>query len=196
MAVNGVPHMRRRICPVWGAQYSRLITASLAATVVSGLAACSPAFNWRETPIASTGLVALFPCKPQTVFRSVDLGGQKVELHMASCDTDGVTVAIGHATVKDASALGAALQQWRDATLAGVRPSAPPQMTPFTLKQSLALPQALSVQATGSAPDGRSVHLQGAWFARGSEVFAAVMYANAALSAEVAEPFFSGLKFR
>lgn len=51
------------------------------------------------------------------------------------------------------------------------------------------------VKALGMTPGGRALVLQGAWFARDSEVFVALLYGEV-LSADVAETFFSGLKFR
>jgi hypothetical protein len=48
--------------------------------------------------------------------------------------------------------------------------------------------------ATGKRANGQAVSSQAAYFALGSQVFQAVMYADK-ISPDIAETFFSGLKF-
>ena len=158
------------------------------------LAACGPTFNWRETSITATSLVAMFPCKPKTAARVVALGGTDVELHMTGCDAAGVTVAVGHATISEPNLRGPVLAQWRAATLAGMHANTP-SISPLQLARANDLPQSVMVKALGMTPGGRALDLQGAWFARDNEVFVALLYGEV-LSADVAETFFSGLKFR
>ena len=77
--------------------------ASLAALITaSGLgAACSPVLDWREVRPASSDLTMLFPCRPGTEQRSVQLGAAKLPLRLIGCKVrppgkdgypDGVTV--------------------------------------------------------------------------------------------------------
>lgn len=161
---------------------------------VALLAACGPALNWRETNITATSLSALFPCKPHTASRTVTLGGKEVQLHMTACDTAGATFALGHATVSDLQMVSPVLAQWRQATLAGMR-AMDSTASEWSLKRPVTMPQPVMVTARGAKPDGSTLALQGAWFAQGTEVFAALVYADL-LSADATEPFFSGLKFR
>ena len=42
-----------------------------AVAVTAALLACSPTFNWREVRLESTGLKAMFPCKPDHATRNV-----------------------------------------------------------------------------------------------------------------------------
>ena len=170
---------------------------SIIATVVLTLlaaGACSPQMNWRQTDIAPSTLQALFPCKPERASRTLDLGGQRVELTMSSCTTAGVTVGIGLAPLPNPSAPGLVLAQWRLATLATLRAGEVSQ-SGFGLEKSLALPDAVRLSARGSGPDGKPLQLQAAWFVRGSDAFVALMY-GPTLRAEDAEMFFSGLRFR
>jgi len=169
-----------------------LTAAALLAAIVS--ASCAPAFNWREAPIAGTSLAALFPCKPEVASRTVNMGGLDVQLHMYHCETDGVTTAVGHAAVPAPARVGPVLDQWRIATLAGLRPTRSSQ-TVWTMERATALPQAQSVDAAGTDAKGAPLVLKGAWFARDGEVFAALLY-GPAVSPEVAEAFFAGLRFR
>ena len=68
------------------------------------------------------------------------------------------------------------------------------QQTPFLPPGALALPQSVQVVASGQRADGSAVESHAAYFARGSRVFQAVIYADR-LSPEAAETFFSGLRF-
>ena len=47
----------------------------------------------------------------------------------------------------------------------------------------------------GDKPSGGELALQGAWFTRDKEVFGALLYGDL-LSPDLADTFFSGLKFR
>lgn len=172
----------------------RFAIATIALLAGLTLQGCGPTFNWRETPIAATSLTALFPCKPLKASRKLVLGGKEVEMQMTGCDTGGVTLAVGHATITDPTMVGAAMDQWREAALAGIRASTS-SVSALRLEQALEIPQSVRVQAVGARSDGRALSLQAAWFARGTEVFGALVYGDT-LAPEVVDTFFSGLKFR
>lgn len=167
--------------------------AALLLISAAALPACSPALNWREIRVEPTPLKAMLPCKPDKGMRQVPLAGRQVELHALGCDAKGATFAILHAEIGDASRLGESLAQWKAASLLNLR-SESAQERPFLPPGSLGLPQSLRVSAQGRRPDGSQVHSQAAYFARGSQVFQAVIYSGE-LSAEVADAFFSGLTF-
>lgn len=148
------------------------------------LNACSPRLNWRETRIADADLTAMMPCKPAHHQRSVPLAGLTVTMQMTACDADGATFAIAHASIPDASAAPEVLAQWRKITLAN--------MGAGMAKES---PPGARVTAQGKRGDGSPVMLQGTWFAQGSYVFHAAVYAPA-ITPEMSETFFSGLTFQ
>jgi len=160
-----------------------------------GLASgCAPTFNWRETAIGDTRMLAMFPCKPENRQRQVTLAGQRVELSMRSCDTGGVTLAIGHARLAEPSQTTQALAQWRDVTLAGMRAD-PASVSTSAPNRLQPMPQRVAARAGGLSPGGDPLILQGLWFAQDSDVFMALLYARTA-RADVAESFFSGLRFQ
>ncbi|NPC59250.1 hypothetical protein [Caenimonas soli] len=167
-----------------------------AAVLITGwtLAACSPTFNWREVRAEPTALKAMLPCKPDKGARSVPMAGREVSLQVIGCDTGGATFAVMFADLGDASRLGEVLAQWKAASLSNMRGTSALE-TPFRPPGALALPQSLQVVASGQRPDGTQVQSQAAYFAQGSHVFQAVIYTGQ-LKPEVAEPFFSGLKFQ
>jgi hypothetical protein len=174
------------------------------ALVTLGLVACSPAYNWRETPMDGTELVAMLPCKPDKGSRKVPLGGREVEMFMTGCDAEGTTFAIARVNLKDPAEVPAMLAQWRAATLANMGAS-PVTEAPLATAASAHLPPLTLVSALGKRQDGSPVTLQGVWFARGTQVIHAAIYASATKATkasetklkhqDASEPFFSGLKF-
>jgi hypothetical protein len=168
---------------------------SLAAMAVlaAGMAAgCSPALNWREVRVEPTRLTALLPCKPDKASREVPMAGRKVELTALSCEAGGATFAVLYADIGEPARLGEVLAQWQAATLSNMRGAAA-QEAAFRPPGALALPQSLQVVASGQRPNGSEVESHAAYFAQGSHVFQAVIYADR-LKPEQAETFLSGLK--
>lgn len=82
---------------------------------VASLSACSPSLNWREVrPPEAQGLELMFPCRPETQTRQVQLPGLKgdpVRLHMLTCEANGNTWALSYF---DAGTP----ERWRDALAA------------------------------------------------------------------------------
>jgi hypothetical protein len=156
--------------------------------------ACSPTLNWRVLRVESTPLIAMMPCKPETATREVPMAGRKVSLTALSCEAGGATFAVLFANIGDAARLGEVLAQWNTATLVNLR-AAGARETPFRPAGALALPQSLQVVAAGQRPDGSKVESHAAYFAQGSHVYQAVIYAPQ-VRPEAAENFFSGLKFQ
>lgn len=166
-----------------------------AAAALLALAACSPAFNWREVRLENTRLSLLLPCRPDKAQKIVPLGGQPSTLSMLGCDAGGATFAVAVADLGDASKAAAVLAQWQSLTLANMKagPGAS-QVLPLKLPGAAAAPSPWRVLAQGQRADGTAVSGQAAYFAQGSQVFQAVIY-SAQIAPEVAETFFSNLKF-
>ena len=163
-----------------------------AVLALAGLAACNPTFNWRDVRPEETRLSLLMPCKPDKAQRTVSMGGQPTALMLLSCDAGGVTFAVAVADVKDASLVKDALVQWQAASLTSLKASL---ATPGTAFKSTGLPSgAVMLSATGKRANGQTVSSQAAYFAQGSQVFQAAIYADK-LAPDVADTFFSGLKF-
>ena len=170
------------------------------------LAACSPALNWRELGFEGSGARASLPCKPDRTTRTVPLGGQPLELHMAGCEADGAMLAVMWARLPAGTDAQGALAGWQQATLANMQaPAGAVHRTPFALARALNLPGAMRVQATGLRPDGAPVQAQAVWTAaatpQGVELMHAVLYAPPAQGraqarrAEAAQALFDGLRW-
>ena len=168
------------------------IHALLALTASAALAACNPTFNWRDVRPEGTRLSLLMPCKPDKAQKTVPMAGQPTELMLLSCDAGGVTFAVAMADVKDASKVAATLAQWQSATLTNMKASPATTGTAFKLA---GLPSgSVMVKAEGQRANGQAVSSQALYFAQGSQIFQAVMYADK-MAPDVADTYFSGLKF-
>ncbi len=70
------------------------------------LAACTPAFNWREVGFEGLPVNALLPCKPDRGQRMVPLaalGGAQRPMVMAGCEAGGATFTVAVLNVQDAA---------------------------------------------------------------------------------------------
>ena len=170
------------------------LTALSSLAGIMSLAACSPAFNWREVRPDNTRLSLLLPCKPDKAKKVVPLGGQPTTLSMLGCDAGGATFAVAVADVGDAAKAALVLEQWQSLTLINMK-AVPATREVLPLK-ILGLPAGASVSrvaARGQRIDGTAVAGQAAYFAQGSQVFQVVMYAPK-ITPEAADTYFSSLK--
>jgi hypothetical protein len=167
---------------------------AIGVTVVACLlAACSPTFNWREVRPDETRLALLLPCKPDKAEKMVPLGGRPTSLRLLGCDTGGATFAIAVADMGDAARVADVLTQWQALTLANMKAGAP-QVSSLILRGAAPSPVPVLVKAQGQRADGTAVNGQAAYFAQGTQVFQAVVYADK-LAPEVAETYFASLSF-
>ena len=170
--------------------------------IATSLTACNPTFNWRDVRSEGTALSLLMPCKPDKAEKKVPLGDSPVALRLLGCDAGDATFAVAVADVGDVSRVAAVLAQWQSGTLANMK--APPvgklsdgiatEVVLLKLTGAALQPPAVLIKARGQRADGTAVNGQAAYFVQGTQVFQAVMYA-AEIKPEVAETFFSSLKF-
>ena len=170
--------------------------------IAASLTACNPTFNWRDVRPEGTALSLLMPCKPDKAEKKVPLGDAPVALRLLGCDSGDATFAVAVADVGDVSRVAAVLAQWQSGTLAHMK--APPvgklsdgittEVVLLKLTGAALQPPAVLIKARGQRADGTAVNGQAAYFVQGTQVFQAVMYA-AEVKPEVAETFFSSLKF-
>jgi hypothetical protein len=169
-------------------------TAVVAGSGLLALVACAPSLNWREWPVPGTAALALFPCKPISQTRELALAGQRVLMHLHSCDADDAVWAVATAQFSDPALVAPALTQLRaqsaqhiGATPASVRTWAVPGATPN--------PATGRVVLRGQLPDGRGVVQHQGLFVYGMQVFQATVM-GAQLDDGALAPFFEGLRVR
>lgn len=156
------------------------------------LAACTPTFNWREIRVPGAGLTALLPCKPDQGTRAVAIGPRTLQLSMQGCEAAGATFAVAWADAGDAAGANAVLAQWQAMAQANMQ-AGPARTEPFRPPGAAPLAASVRMAAAGRQTDGRPVEMRSVWFARGSHVFQAVIYAPR-IPEEAAEAFFAGLR--
>ena len=95
-------------------------TVSITALACLSLAACSPTYNWRDYSSQDAPFRAMFPDKPSSHTRSIDLNGLKVNMTMTAAQVEGSTFAVGTAEAPDADQAEAALQAMKTALVKNI----------------------------------------------------------------------------
>ena len=95
-------------------------TTTLAALASLFLAACSPQFNWRDYSSQNAPFRVMFPDKPATHTRTIDLNGLKVDMAMTAADVEGTMFAVGTAEAPDAAQAEAALSAMKTALVKNI----------------------------------------------------------------------------
>ncbi|MGN8084164.1 hypothetical protein [Variovorax sp. 22077] len=166
-------------------------------TAAALLAACSPAFNWREVPVAGAGLVAMLPCKADRATRALPLGAESVQVDMTGCEAGGATFAIAHASANGPEQAEAWLRAWRTATRAQLG-EAQVTESAASLPRATAVPAPLRLEVVAPPQGTSAMPLQVLWFAQSQKDGSVALYQATVLgrpsSAEAAPTFFEGLR--
>lgn len=175
------------------AEHNRTMPRRFSAALLFALAACSPTLDWRELHDEASGLRMTFPCKPDRAEHRADFAGASRVLLAQGCEAGGLMFAVVQSDLGDAGRSEQALQDWNRATLANIQ-AQPAQRSHFVPRGALDLPASQRVRAQGRRADGSTIESQAVYFARGTRVFQAVVYAKA-MRPEAADTFFTGLGF-
>lgn len=84
------------------------------------LAACSPQHNWRDYSSPDAPFRVMFPDKPATHTRSINLDGMSVNMTMTAAQVDGTMYAVGSAEAPDADKAEAALAAMKTALVRNI----------------------------------------------------------------------------
>lgn len=147
------------------------------------LAACNPTYNWREHTSQAGGYTVLFPAKPASLTRSVDLDRLRVDMTMTAAQVDGATFAVGSASAPDAARAQAAVPALRTALLRNIG------------ADDDAAQDASQVDMQGRGADGQPIHLTGRFAARGVRVYQVIVVRKpGAVPPEQVEQFLTSFK--
>lgn len=149
----------------------RLLAPALLTSVLLALAGCNPTYNWREHASQDGRYKVLFPAKPASVTRPVDLDGLRVEMTMTAAEVDGATFAVGSATAPDAARARAALPAMRTALLRNIGVGDAPSTGPGDGLQV----DARGIDAGMGGGAGKPVHLRGRFEARGARFYQVIV---------------------
>lgn len=167
-------------------QITQCFLAALAAAMLAG---CSPTYNWRDYTSADGAFRVLFPAKPATHTRGIDLGGIKVDMTMTAAEVEGTTFAVATAVAPDAALAQATLPAMRQALLRNIGAG-------DSIDPNAALPgaAALDVDAVGKGNRG-PVRLVGRFVAKGPRVYQVIVMGKpGAMPPEQTEQFLSSFK--
>jgi hypothetical protein len=95
-------------------------TTAIAVSAVAMVAACSPKYDWRDYSSPDAPYRVMFPGKPATYTRSVNLDGLKVDMTMTATEVEGAMYAVGHAEAPDAGKARAALDAMKIALVRNI----------------------------------------------------------------------------
>ena len=164
----------------------QLVLASLSAALLAG---CSPTYNWRDYTSAEGAFKVLFPAKPATHTRGIDLGGIKVDMTMTAAEVEGTTFAVGTAVAPDAALAQATLPAMRQALLRNIGASDAAEKNGATPAGAT-----LDIDAVGKGNSG-PVRLVGRFVAKGTRVYQVIVVGTpGAMPPEHTEQFLSSFK--
>jgi hypothetical protein len=153
------------------------------------LSGCSPQFNWREFTSKDASWQALFPDKPATASRAIDLDGMHTTMTMTAAEVDGILFAVGQAQSSDESTASAALGAMQTALVRNIDGK-------VTTSKSSATPGRMTrdIDATG-ARNGKPTRLVAHFEAHGRSLYQVVVVGPAAsVKPEHTEQFLTSFK--
>jgi cell wall-associated NlpC family hydrolase len=99
----------------------RLLSPAVAVLLAGALlGACSPKYNWRDYASPDAPYRVMFPAKPASASRTIELDGKQVSMTMTAADIDGATFAVGSAEAPDEAQARAALPAMMQALLRNI----------------------------------------------------------------------------
>ena len=159
----------------------------LAATLL--LLGCNPTYNWRDYSSPDAPYRIMFPAKPATHTRSVDLAGMQVEMTMTAAEVEGVMFAVGTGVAPDANRARAAVAAMKTALVRNIGAR--------VQRESMAaagLDSAVDIDAVGNA-NGQPMQLRGRFEAHGKRFFQVIVMGKAsAMTPEHTDQFISSFK--
>lgn len=151
------------------------------------LAGCSPQFNWRDYVAKDAPYRVMFPDKPASHTRSVDIDGLKVDMTMTAVDIEGITFAVGSAQAPDAARAQAAVAAMKTALVKNIGA----QITSEKVTGS-----AIDIDATG-VRKGVPMRLVGHFEARDKRFYQVIVLGPAkSLSKENVDMFITSFKLQ
>ena len=154
--------------------------------LLAGIAAlaCSPALNWRSTPLGETSV--LLPCKPDRAQRPVQLGAQSLTMEVVGCEAAGALFAASRMDVPAGMDRQAVLANWHAAAMTSLGDKEKSQVV-------VAPGARLATTGLGKGPGGRDLQARFLWQVGSREIVLLAVYAPR-IADEMTEPFLVDLK--
>lgn len=156
---------------------SQFVIRYAGALAIAMLAACSPRYNWRDYQSAEAHYSVLFPAKPDSFTRKIDLGGKPVSMTMTAAEVDGITFAVGSAEMADAAQAQEALDAMKTALLRNIDGTTKTGQTASSTSvsgRSSSTEASIRIEASGKQ-NGNPVLLSGRFVAREKRIYQVIV---------------------
>lgn len=157
------------------------------ASLVWGVAACSPALNWRQVELGDLSL--WLPCKPDRTQRDWQLPVGTFPVEVVGCEADGALFAASHLRGVPPDRLEAALDAWQGGAFASMAAT----QTSVAASVARGAAQQRQWSAQGHRATGEPVQARLAWWVVGQDIYHVAVYAKT-LSAEQVDPLLEQIK--
>jgi hypothetical protein len=161
------------------------------------LVACSPKYNWRDYISPDAPYRIMFPGKPATYTRSVELNGMQVSMTMTATEVEGAMYAVGTAQAPDAAQAQAAIAAMKIALVRNIGAAEAREKSAAAVVaggSATRTPATSDMQADGIL-NGVPMRLLGHFEARGNRFYQVVVMGPAkAIEPEPADQFISSFK--
>ncbi|MBV6324239.1 hypothetical protein [Duganella violaceipulchra] len=142
---------------------------SLALLLATALSACSPQYDWRDYRSTDAPYAVLFPGKPASQTRSIQLDTLSVDMTMTAAEVDGVIFAVGSAQLPDAAQGPAAIAAMKTALVNNIGATVTSSKSSADARQAT-----LDVEAKGSQ-NGEALRLIGHFIARDKRIYQVIV---------------------
>jgi hypothetical protein len=153
------------------------------------LSACSPQYDWRDYRSNDAPYAVLFPGKPASQTRKIQLDTVAVDMTMTAAEVNGVIFAVGSAQLPDPAQGAAAIEAMKTALVKNIGATVTSNKSSATGLQTM-----LDVEATGSQ-NGQQMLLIGRFIAKDKRIYQViVMGQEKDIVRETVETYFSSFK--
>jgi hypothetical protein len=167
-----------------------ILAAGAALALTAG---CSPKYNWRNFASPDDHYRVLFPARPSSVTRTIDLDGIRVAMTMTAVDIDGATFAVGAAVAPDAERAQAALAAMQTALVRNIDATVTSEKVAAASSDG-ATRAARDIDAQGKQ-NGVPMRLVAHFEARGKRLYQVIVLGKpASMPAEQVDQFLSSFK--
>jgi len=181
----------------FGMRKNSFLTIGISLLAACVLAACNPKYNWRDYSSPNASYRVMFPSKPATHTRAVDLNGMKVDMTMTAAEVDGTMFAVGSAQAPDAASAQAALDAMKTALVRNIGATITKEKSASATAidgDKASQRTAIDIEATG-ARNGIPIRLIGHFEARNTRLYqVVVMGKDKDIAPEQTEQFMSSFK--
>jgi hypothetical protein len=143
--------------------------------ILAMLAGCSPKYDWREVRAEHAPYMIAFPGKPVHQSRNLPLAGKEIKMTMSSTQVDGITFAVGSASLPDAIEARAALPLLKATLLANIQGQIKQESSPAVGKGTALQIEALGQQSKLAVGGAQQIELVARFIAQDKQIYQLVV---------------------